>query len=283
MAGNRWTGATIIAAIRELYEQDVDLSPTGIRVTHSALFSSARSRSHFGSWRAAVEAAGIDYDAVKRGEQVWSRDRIVRAIRDATARGEDLLSSSFKDRHKKLYSAACARRYFGGWRKAIEAAELSYDQIRSDHFWGRPKIMATIQEMARRGESLNWSAIEQSNPSLYRAARRKENFGSWQGALREAGVDFHRTGAKQWTRERIVNEIRRLHRQGVDLSQKNIMDVNGPLLAAAKSGRYFGTWRAAVEAAGIDYTTVRRKRGRRPASERQAQAEERGEKRGTAR
>jgi len=64
-------------------------------------------------------------------------------------------------------------------------------------------------------------------------------------------------GTKQWTRQRIVEEIRQMHSSGVDLSQRNVMQVNG-------RGRYYGTWRAAVEAAGIDYDTVRRRRGRRP-------------------
>lgn len=279
MAGNRWTGATIIEMIRQLHAEGVDLSPTGIRKTHSALFSSARSTSHFGSWRTAVEAADLDYDGIKRGEQVWNRVRIVKEVRRAVANGDDLLSGEFKRENKKLYSAACARRYFGGWRRAIEAAGFNYDHMRREHFWSKPKITATIQDLQRRGLPLNWASVEIDNPSLYRAARRRENFGSWTAALKAAGVDLaKRSGAKQWTEKRIVDEIRRLHHRGADLSQKSIMQVDGPLLAAAKSRRYFGTWRAAVEAAGIDYELVKRKRGRRSSSE-QAAEETRGSQR----
>jgi len=265
MAGNRWTADSIVAMIRKLAAARVDLSPTGIRESHSALFSAARSRSHFGSWRGAVEAAGLDYGGVKRCEQVWSRARVVRAIQRAADHGQDLLSGEFKRANKRLYSAACALRYFGGWRRAIEAAGLDYDQLRRDHFWSRARIIATIQDMHRRNLPLNWSAIQRSDPSLYRAARRRENFGSWRAAVEAAGMDLRRPrGTKQWTRQRIVEEIRQMHSSGVDLSQRNVMQTNGPLLAAAKSSRYFGTWRAAVEAAGVDYDTVRRRRGRRP-------------------
>jgi len=274
MAGNRWTGARIIEMIRQLSAEGADLSPTGIRVSHSALFSSARSRSHFGSWRAAIEAAGLDYGHIKRGEQVWTRDRIVQEVRRAVADGQDLLSGDFKRRNKKLYSAACARRYFGGWQRAIEAAGFRYGQMRQEHFWSKSKIIVTIQDMHRRGQPLNWSHVEEHNPSLYRAARRRENFGSWKSALRAAGVDLaRRGGTNRWTEARIAEEIRKMHRRGIDLSQKNIQIVNGPLLAAAKSRRYFGTWRAAVQAAGIDYNTVRRKRGRRSTAERLADGE----------
>ncbi len=269
MAGNRWTAEKIIAEIRRLYEQGVDLSPTGIRKTHSALFSSARSKSHFGSWRAAIKKAGLDYSKIKRGEQVWSKEKIIRELVSAYERGEDLLSADFKQRHKKLYSAACAKRYFGSWRKAIEAAGLDYQKIRGQHFWSKEKIIQTIRELKRQGHPLNWSAINKDCPSLYRAARRKENFGSWKKALRAAGVDVALpAGGKQWTTKRIIEEIRRLHRMGEDLSQKAVMRKHGALLAAAKSVRYFGTWRAAVEAAGIDYNSVRRRRGRAAARER---------------
>jgi len=268
MAGHRWTQAKIIATIRRLHEHGVDLSPTGIRKTHGALFSSARSPSHFGSWRAAIEATGLDYRRIRRGEQIWSKDKIVRAIRKHEGEGADLLSAEFKRAHKQLYSAACARRYFGSWRRAIEAAGLDYDGIRGNHFWSRAKIIATIREFRVQGVPLNWSSISRDQAGLYRAARRKENFGSWQAALRAAGIDETPTvPTKQWTKRRIIEEIQRLHTQGADLSQKSVMASHGALLSAAKSPRYFGTWRRAVELAGIDYDTVRRRRGRQPGAQ----------------
>lgn len=263
MPGNKWTQEKIINEIQRLHERGVDLSPTGIRRTHGALFSSARSQSHFGSWRAAVTAAGLDYSRIKRGEQIWSKDRIVRAIRKHYEQGKDLLSAEFKRANRQLYSAACAKRYFGSWRRAVEAAGLDYDRIRGRHFWSRETIIAQIRDLHAAGKSLSWSSINRHNPGLYRAARRRENFGSWRAALRAAGVEQVSTSTpKRWTRRRIIEEIQAMHRQGQDLSQKAVMASNGALLSAAKSARYFGTWREAVEAAGIDYDTVRHRRGR---------------------
>lgn len=263
MPGNKWTQERIIEEIRRLHAQGVDLSPTGIRKTHGALFSSARSQSHYGSWRAAVHAAGLDYSSIKRGEQIWSKERIVRAIRRHHEEGADLLSVEFKRANRQLYSAACVKRYFGSWRRAVEAAGLDYDRIRGQHFWSREKIIAQIRDLHAEGRSLSWSAINRDYPGLYRAARRKENFGSWRAALRAADVEQVATPpTKQWTRRRIIEEIQAMAKDGRDLSQKAVMVANGALLSAAKSTRYFGTWRKAVEAAGIDYETVRRRRGR---------------------
>jgi hypothetical protein len=85
MPGRVWTRDRLIEAIQQLSEQGIDLSPTAIQKTHGALFSSARSRSHFGNWRAAVQAAGLDYDCIKRVQQRWSRDSMWRKFVCVTA------------------------------------------------------------------------------------------------------------------------------------------------------------------------------------------------------
>ncbi|HEY0076938.1 MAG TPA: hypothetical protein VGB77_22830 [Abditibacteriaceae bacterium] len=183
-----WTKEKLVEKIRELDKQGVDLSPTAIQQTHSALFASARSRSHFGSWRAAIEAAGLSYDGIKRLKQRWSHEEIVRQIQEHHKQGNDLLDPMFKIKHRSLYLAACAHRYFGSWRRAIQAAGLDHEDMREGHVWTRRRILDTIQGMSNRGESLNWAHIEEHCPGIYRAARRRENFGSWHHALIAAGV-----------------------------------------------------------------------------------------------
>ena len=183
-----WTRDKLIETIRNLHAQDVDLSPTAIQQTHSALFASARSRSHFGSWRAAIEAAGLSYEEIKRLKQRWSHDEIVKQIQEHHRKGSDLLDPKFKIKNRNLYLAACAHRYFGSWRRAIQAAGLDHESLREGHVWTRRKILDTIQDMAKRGEALNWAHIEEHCPGIYRAARRRENFGSWHHALLAAGI-----------------------------------------------------------------------------------------------
>ncbi len=189
MPGKVWTKVKIIAAIKQLHLQGADLSPTAVQIEHSALFSSARSRSHFGSWRAAIEAAGFDYDQFKRVKQRWARDEIIKRICELHDEGEDLLDPTFKVRHRSLYLAACAHRYFGSWRRAVEGAGLNHEKMRESRVWTRKRILRTIKRLAREGKPLGWAYIEQHEPGIYRAARRKENFGSWANALLKAGVE----------------------------------------------------------------------------------------------
>ena len=188
MPGKVWTKIRIVATIKQLHLQNADLSPTAVQIEHSALFSSARSRSHFGSWRAAIEAAGFNYDEIKRVKQRWTREEIVARICELHGSGEDLLDPQFKVRHRSLYLAACAHRYFGSWRRAVEGAGLNHEKMRESRVWTKTRILRTIKRLAKEGQPLGWAYIEQHEPGIYRAARRKENFGSWANALLEAGV-----------------------------------------------------------------------------------------------
>ncbi len=189
MPGRVWTKEKLIAQIRELHAQGADLSPSSVKHTHSTLFASARSLSHFGSWRAAIEAADLDYRDFKRIKQQWTREEIVERLRQLHAQGHDLLDPDFKKKHRPLHVAACAHRYFGSWKRAVEAAGLDHDRLRENHVWTPTRILRTIQELAAQDKPLGWAFIEKHEPGIYRAARRKENFGSWAGALRAAGVN----------------------------------------------------------------------------------------------
>jgi hypothetical protein len=60
-----------------------------------------------------------------------------------------------------------------------------------------------------------------------------------------------------WTNERILIELRRLHKAGVDLSYNKLAKKKQSLVSAA--AYHFGSYRGAVEAARIDYAQVIRR------------------------
>lgn len=57
-----------------------------------------------------------------------------------------------------------------------------------------------------------------------------------------------------WEKDRILTELRRLHRDGVNLSYSHLARKKQPLLSAA--AYHFGSYRSAVQKAGIDYAEV---------------------------
>jgi hypothetical protein len=60
-----------------------------------------------------------------------------------------------------------------------------------------------------------------------------------------------------WTKERIVAELRRLHKKKADLSYNNLAKANQALVSAA--AYHFRSYRIAIEKAGIDYADIARR------------------------
>ncbi len=186
----KWTRERVIEAIRELHRRGVDLSHSAAKKENQYLVVVASHDRMFGSWRAAVEAAGLDYSEVSKHES-WSREKILRRIRELHQQGESLSHDSAKRRHGALVSAASSPRYFGSWERAIRAAGLRYDDIRRIESWDRAKILAKIEELHARGVQLNNANMRRMGyRGMMEAASRPSNFGSWEAALREAGLRY---------------------------------------------------------------------------------------------
>ncbi|MBI4344748.1 MAG: hypothetical protein HY555_04095 [Euryarchaeota archaeon] len=64
---------------------------------------------------------------------------------------------------------------------------------------------------------------------------------------------------KKWSEENVIEEIIRLYNSGEHLSSNDLRKNYTGLLAVAI--RYFGGWGRAIEAAGLDYTDIRKKSG----------------------
>lgn len=91
-----------------------------------------------------------------------------------------------------LYGAA--NRYFGSWRKAVEAAGFDYSKVtqnQSPGFWTRDQIIKEIQSTPFKHSSV----VRKNQPKLYSAALRI--FGSWGAAVTAAGYDYSKT-CKGW-------------------------------------------------------------------------------------
>jgi hypothetical protein len=114
--------------------------------------------------------------------------------------------------------------------------------------------------MHRDGKDMNYAAIASNEVALLRAATRY--FGSWRAAVEFSGLEYGSVRKyNAWTRDRILDRIRELHRDGVDLSWRHISTQVDPQLAAAATKRkHFGSWRSAIEAAGLTYGSIRRYR-----------------------
>jgi hypothetical protein len=126
--------------------------------------------------------------------------------------------------------------------------------------WNKDAIAAEILRRYEAGQDLSYSGITKENLPLLRAATRY--LGSWQTAIEYAGLNYEDIRRyRSWNKERIVERIRELYAKGEDLSWRHIsLKLDPSLAAAATKKNHYGSWRAALEAAGLDYDDIRRYR-----------------------
>lgn len=183
----RWTPETIVAEILHRHTHHQDLSYSGcLKEALPLLRASVRC---FGSWRAAIGAAGLDYDAVRRYRE-WTDERIIARIRELADAGMDLswrhVSHSLDP---SLAAAATKLHHFGSWRAAIAAAGLDYEAIRRYRRWSDEEVLRQIRERQAQGLGLNAKTLERESAALITAARRR--FPAWHTSLTAAGIDYH--------------------------------------------------------------------------------------------
>ncbi|HEV2474233.1 MAG TPA: hypothetical protein VGS41_16265 [Chthonomonadales bacterium] len=182
----KWSKENIASEILRIYEVGGNLNYGTVATEYMSLLRAAMR--YFGSWRAAVEYAGLDYDMIRRYKS-WSRARIVERINELHRNGEDLSWRHVSTRvDPQLAAAATKDTHFGSWRSAVAAAGLDYAKIRRYREWDEETITCRLRDLHAQGVDLNAKSMEESHVSLITAARRR--FDSWDRALTAAGLDY---------------------------------------------------------------------------------------------
>jgi hypothetical protein len=243
----RWDSQRIVKTLRQLHHQGNDISYTGLSRSQQALVSAAAY--HFGSYRKAIQAAGLIYSELTRRPR-WTRAAIIAAIKTARRAGHDLHWGAVVARGDDLTRAAFAalqKRLFGSWGRALAAAGLDADDVARYRRWDRNTIVQELKQRRHEGEFINSGQIQAMDPGLHAAAVR--HFGSYDLALEAAGIA---PGAvrrrRRWNRDLVLRELQALHQSGVELCPAIMRDRYPALYRAAQ--RFFGNIAAAAHAAG---------------------------------
>ena len=183
----RWNKDKIADEIRKLQADGIHLNYGAVQNNNLRLLRAATR--YFGSWKEAVEHAGLTYDDVRR-YRVWSKDAIVAQIKKHQANSADLswrhVSTTLDP---PLAAAAIRAQRFGSWEKALGAAGIDYDDVRRHRSWTQGAVLEELQQLHKAGKSLRVSDVAKTQPALVAAARRR--FESWYDAVDEAGVDVN--------------------------------------------------------------------------------------------
>src|ERR1041385_5558262 len=142
--------------------------------------------------------------------------------------------------------------YWGSMTAARRALHLREPRARRQA-WSRERVIKEIRKLHRAGHHMSSSAIVGAGREDLVLAAIKYT-GGWVQARKEAGVPFK---AKRlfnmpvWDAATVVAEIELRHRQGLPLALSK-----SPKSLTCAARRVFGSWRAAVTAAGLDYDAI---------------------------
>lgn len=247
---NVWSKEIIIRKITELHGNKEQLNNHHIKLNHSILYTV--SCQYFGSWKAAVEAAGISYDSVRHAtHRKWSKDAVVKEILRRRNIGLSLSGTVVQIEDSGLYDAAMLHFGKAGWANAREASGLPRYDPRVGVIYDHQTVIDGLKKLYEDGHDINVGAFI-SSPHMNLMTAGIRLFGSHDKALLAAGFDIEKIRKhRRWTRGKVLREIRALEKAGVRLNWWTIGKTHSSLCAAAL--RFFGTWGQAVEAAGINY------------------------------
>lgn len=254
----KWNEAKVIKTILYRKSKDLPLNYSYVQRRVAKLHDAGRR--YFGTWKKAIEAAGLDYKDVRSKRRItkWGRRNVIRAIRLRSNSNLPLNSMSVQKDILSLHGAA--RKYFGTWKKAVEAAGFSYTVVRLRkpvRQWTREEIVQKIKLRKRAGLALNGPTVLREDQGLYKAAMRYFGRYGWKNALIAAGINpTDVSGNRIWSKRGILARIRKLHRQGQPL-YGNALKKAGELSLVNAGTNYFGSWRKTIEAAGLKWTKVR--------------------------
>jgi hypothetical protein len=187
----------------------------------------------FGSYEAALKAAGLEIS-----RRFWTESRVVEKIQDRYIAGAPLAAPALVERSL----AVAAKRRFGSWPAAVEAAGLQNKIVFKElpRRWSRELVIQEILAWYRSGRPL--TEVHTSCGPLSSAANNW--FGSWRAALCAAGLTC---GRRIWSKQVVIDEILDRYRNGRSLTSSHPSNVN--LVAAAQ--RHFGSWRKAIAASEV--------------------------------
>lgn len=179
--------------------------------------------------------------------------RIVDQIKALHRARVPLNLSAVKRLQPKLLQQVMTLKHFRGWRKAIEAAGLSYDKIRTellDHcvcaMCGEEMLVLTTHLWAKHGLTEAQYCRKFPYESTMADQMRAEKTASLRRPPHWEPV---------WSREYLIDYLIYKHERGENLSPWAIYRTEPAVHANTK--KYFGSYRAGIEAAGIDYREVR--------------------------
>jgi hypothetical protein len=246
----RWNRQSVCQELRKLHRNKEPLHHAVAEVRHPALVLAAYR--YFGSYGAAVNAAGLNYNRIRVREMPsWDRERVLGRIKELDRAKVGLWSRAL--RRTEPYLERAAARTCGSYKRAARMLGIPRSRLQPPPYriWSPERIISDLQALYRKNPRLlKPGALIESNPRLLRACRRQ--LGTYARALEAAGISYQQVARPdQLSASEVTQRLTALFERGKDLRYSYMRRSAGKVFHAAV--RCFGSYAKAVNAAGLDY------------------------------
>ena len=240
---HKWTKEEVAERIVDRARRDQSISAKDVLDTDHNLWAAGMRQ--FGSWGAAVEAAGFDYAAVLKRHD-FTDEELAAEAKAWVKRHGPLEWVALDKTHPNLPDVI--RKRFGSLEEAARQWGLPF-QRRCEQ-WSKERVFEYIRERESTGKSLQTKRVCAEHAQLHWAARKL--FGTWAKALREGGIDPAKHGVHdRLTKDEVKRALREWHKTHGELTHKKLARTD--YLLSRRVNHRFGSLKNAAKACGIPF------------------------------
>lgn len=206
----------------------------------------------FGTWNNAV--AIVDYVPYIRYDVTLQQEDLLRLIKDLY---EENLNQISIDDFKQEYGKSSLKKInalFGTWAQALVYAGIT--PLKTEHkIYSKSEMIANVKTLFnKRGQKPLSKEVymeSRTEPSL---SLLLNEFGSWEGVLRESGIELHPNTSNYYTNnvfhKEIFESIHAFYRE-TGTTKERLYKEQRRSPSATSIRRTFGSWEAALDKSGV--------------------------------
>jgi len=180
-----------------------------------------------------------------------TEEELIEFLQRRLASGESLTAGAVKSECWTYHVAAYS--FFRYWHEALLAAGIDPMTVKGHvpfKYWSRKRVHEAIRRRIESEKSMLLGDVLSDNSGLYAAAHKYA--GGWRSALKALGYDYRQFCRERpkWSAQRVIRCILEREVSGLTMRAGAVLRDDSKLLSAAE--RYFGSWRQALRASGID-------------------------------
>ncbi|GAA0276381.1 hypothetical protein GCM10009000_109610 [Halobacterium noricense] len=221
--------------------------PTSTDYREHGTYSLSAYYNHFDSWDQSLQAA--DLEPPSHHAKIPHNDLIQELTQLADELGDSPTAAQMAE--QGAYSPQTYRQRFDSWTSALRAANL--DPTTHPNKIPDDDLLDELTQLADKlGETP--TVAQMAEQGAYSTHPYQQRFGSWTGALEEAGFERPFSATSKIPRSDLLDELKRVGEAVADPPpSKADIDDQG-VYAASTYAHRFGSWGNALEEAGFEPT-----------------------------